>query len=181
MEIHILILLCVFGIAIAFPTNLAADPPIETSMRRVGKALEQLDSQWKTTTPWADPGDLERQAATALSLTNNLLGELRTASRDIKKGPNISGAESSKLRDWSDSITKLFQSTMKGWIGAKPIVVKAGKRSLVLDALLDLSDAVGLFNDAINGKMLVLAQTLGQGYKILQVAAVNSAVNEYKK
>ncbi|KAF2669945.1 hypothetical protein BT63DRAFT_454126 [Microthyrium microscopicum] len=183
MKFNILTLSALFlGGAIASPlAGPAADPPVEIAIRKAGTALEKLNADFQQ---WGTPGSYDEgrwKTEHALTITREVTDALRAGSRDVRRGPAITGNEAVKLLNWSESLTNYLQLGAKGWIGAKNVAVAVGAKDVIREELLNLSDAAIVFQDAITSKLPATAQSPGLIFKSRQTSALESAIREYRR
>lgn len=71
--------------------------------------------------------------------------------------------------------------TSKAWVAAKTNIVKTGGKEEALRVLNDHQAAAGSFADALVSRMPNLAQGISRELKVPSVAAINTAINAYKR
>jgi hypothetical protein len=182
MRPSLLLAFCLVSGAIAAPIEWAtsADPIVEVAIGNVGKTLERLDLLMSDMRVWSQ--DARAATQNAKAITREIIDKLRSGRKDIARGPSINILESAKLVDWSNALTKYFKSTSQGWVRNKRAAMSSVdplEPCSILDQLTVLSHETSKFNDAISGKMALVAQGANIMFKGPQTAEIENAIREY--
>jgi len=141
--------------------------------------IKRLDNDLKAVRPkQAEPkGQINNLLADDWEITN----ELKLSAQEIRRAASITAVESVTMITSVRKLSPLTQSVVDGWIDAKPMVKNAGRTRDVLNALLNASDAMAEFSDAIVSRLPKLEQALGTAYKSQMSSIVDGAIDEYRK
>lgn len=148
MKFHVLPVICLLGCTIAAPMTIAPRDLVatEAAIRRIGTGLKKLENGLRSITPKLDAASQTQQL---IVMDQNVVEDLRTASRDIRRGPNFSQLDGARLMEPMNELLRVLQQTSAGWIEARPMVNAANMRSQVYDQLLNHSEADQAFGDTI--------------------------------
>lgn len=181
---------CILGSAIAAPIETAETAVTATSdiklvanyFARLTTTLGSIDSAMRSRPSGGDTAEAQRQTDNLLSLTNKAIEELRLGSRDIRRDqPTIGSLEGMTLMTPLNNLSTQLQRVADGWTSSKDMVVAAGKKSAVLNTMLDASEATIVFSDAIIQKIPLVEQYIGQGYKTQFMNIIEKTIQIYKK
>jgi len=144
-------------------------------MTGVGRAFEKLDGLFKETDLWKQ--DSGKALNSGIRLTEEITTQVREGTTKIRFGPRIVISESLNLIKWSDALTKLYVSTMKGWTDQKSVVVKSPRKNDVLFQLMDLERETSKWNDVIGDKMVSTGRDYNENnFKDKQTSAMDKAI-----
>jgi hypothetical protein len=182
MRLSFLLSFCLIGGLIAAPVEWEkpGDPVVEVAIGNVGRTLERLDLLMADARQWSQ--DARGATQNAKAITREIVEKLRSGRKDIARGPPIPIAESTKLIDWSNALTKYFKSTSQGWVRNK----RAAMASVdpldscsIVDQLTILVHETSKFNDAIAAKMAAATHQLNGLFKGGQTSEIENAIREY--
>jgi hypothetical protein len=183
MRFNIISAVCLVGSVIATPIELTTQDisVVDAAMRRVSSTMQNLDIALRRLGPYKDAGEADAQITWVLPYAQGLIDDLRFGSREIRRGPTVNTAEALSLPQKTDTMFKQLQSVITGVRSARPIAIAAGKKLWVLDTLMNGSDAMREFFDAIISKLGPVEAGLSLGTKQQFLRAFDAVVQEYRR
>jgi hypothetical protein len=146
----------------------------------MSEKLSKLDKALKSRPSGGDTNLARQITYNLISLTKDTIEETRRGSHNIREAAQIGFMESLTIGTSLTSMSATLQSTTTQWIASKPMVVAAGLKKDVYDALLDASDAIRVFSDILISKMPPGTGTLGQMTKAQFMAIVEPSIKQYQ-
>lgn len=169
------------GSVLTAPTrSTALDSTIaEAAFKRISSAMAKLDTAMKSRPTGGTQEEAREMTDKFISLAKEGLDEVRFSTREVRRGPSITQAETLKLSMAIDPIGNTFKSIAKGWISSMEMIIVAGAKRQVGTLLIEGSEGLIGFIDALIGKLPKIDQWLAQSLKNQFVDVLEPAIAAY--
>lgn len=176
--------LCLAGSTTASPIETAAQDVtlITACITRASSGLIALDKAMQSRPKGGSTAEAQQITQDLMALAQATTEDVRTCGRDIRRNQkDISTLEGLTLLTPFNALATQLQKVSDEWISSKPMVVAAGLRESVLMMLMDTSEAVIVFSDALIAKFSYLEQPVGMSYKTTFSSIIEKCIAEYRK
>jgi len=156
---------CMLGGILASPVQLIAQDTaiIEIAIRSAQASIQNLATliQGLETHKGAD---LNRQVNMITRQGKELSQILRRGADDISKGPDVTLFESTNLLKPIQGLADSTQKAVDAWINSRNTIISSGGRDAVREILRSQEIDAQRFTEALNKKLPVVAQYIGNIY-----------------
>jgi gas vesicle protein len=181
MHLSSILVAVLIGGAIAAPTQLIErDSSVaDAAFKRILKSMTKLDDAMKKRPRDGDEADARKISNNFIELAKEGMDEVRFSTREVRRGPAISQSEAIKLALAIPAIGDTFKSITKGWIDSKDMIVLAGLKKQIKALLVEGSEGLIGFTEAVITKLPKIDQKMAQLMKTAFVDVLEPAISTY--
>jgi len=165
MRASFLTAFCMLGGILASPVQSVAQDTaiIEITIRSVQASIQNLATLIQGLETHKGP-ELIRQIDMIKNQGKVLSRTLRRGAEDIMAGPDVTLFESTNLLKPIQSLADSTQKAVDAWVKSRNTIVNSGGRDAVREILRSQESDAQWFTDALNKKLPIVAQYIGNIY-----------------
>jgi hypothetical protein len=151
----------------------------DAAFKRISNSMAKLAATMKSRPDGGSEEQAQQITNKYIELAKEGLEDVRFSTREVRRGPSITQTETLKLAMAIDPIGNTFKSITKGWIDSKEMIVAAGAKKQVKSLLVEGSEGLIGFTEAVISKLPKIDQRLAQVLKNQFVDVLEPAITAY--